>query len=42
MDRTPKVPLEQIAVATRGARSKTDHEMELRWKQQLMRQQQPG
>jgi hypothetical protein len=40
MDRTPKVPLEQIAVATRGARTKTEHEIEQRWRQQLMRQQQ--
>ena len=40
MDRTPKIPLEQIAVATRGARTKTEHEIEQRWRQQLMRQQQ--
>jgi beta-galactosidase/beta-glucuronidase len=39
MDRTPKVPLEQIAVATRGARTKNEHEIEQRWRQQLMRQQ---
>jgi len=40
MDRTPKFPLEQIAVATRGARTKTEHEIEVRWREQLMKRQQ--
>ena len=36
MDRTPKFPLEQIACATRGPRSREDHEMYEKWKQRLM------
>jgi hypothetical protein len=36
MDRTPKFPREQIACATRGPRSKEDHEMYERWKERLM------
>jgi beta-galactosidase/beta-glucuronidase len=36
MDRTPKFPLEQIACATRGPRSREDHEMYERWKERLM------
>ena len=40
MDRTPKFPLEQIAWATRGPRSREDHELYEKWKQRLMAMQQ--
>jgi hypothetical protein len=33
MDRTPKFPIEQIAVATRGARSEADHKIESGWRE---------
>ena len=32
MDRTPKFPIEEIAVATRGALSKADRDIEAKWK----------
>ena len=32
MDRTPKFPLEQIAVATRGARNPDEHAVEANWR----------
>ena len=35
-DRTPKVPLEQIALATRGSRSERDTQDEFYWREQLM------
>jgi hypothetical protein len=34
MDRAPKFPIEQIAVATRGARSQEDLKVEMEWKRQ--------
>jgi len=40
MDRTPKFPIEQIAVATRGPQNQGEHEIETRWRKELMRQQQ--
>jgi hypothetical protein len=36
MDRTPKFPIEQIAVATRGAQSDAEKRIEARWKQRLL------
>ena len=36
MDRTPKFPLEQIAVATRGARNAEEHAIEANWRGGLM------
>jgi beta-galactosidase/beta-glucuronidase len=38
-DRTPKVPVEHIALATRGPRSKRDFQLEWEWRQRLMNQQ---
>jgi beta-galactosidase/beta-glucuronidase len=35
-DRTPKIPLEHIALATRGPRSKKDYQLELEWRERLM------
>jgi beta-galactosidase/beta-glucuronidase len=35
-DRTPKVPLEQIALATRGPRTLKDRQMEWAWRERLM------
>jgi hypothetical protein len=36
MDRTPKFPIEQIAVATRGAESDAEKRVEAKWKQRLL------
>ena len=36
MDRTPKFPLEEIAVATRGARSAEDQAVEASWRGEPM------
>jgi hypothetical protein len=36
MDRTPKMPLEQIAVATRGPRSAQDAQLEASWRAAVM------
>jgi Glycosyl hydrolases family 2, sugar binding domain/Glycosyl hydrolases family 2, TIM barrel domain/Glycosyl hydrolases family 2 len=38
MDRTPKIPIEQIAVATRGAQSEEDRKIEAKWKKELAKQ----
>jgi beta-galactosidase/beta-glucuronidase len=35
-DRTPKIPLEQIALATRGPRTQRDFQMEWEWRERLM------
>jgi Glycosyl hydrolases family 2, TIM barrel domain len=37
MDRTPKFPLEQIAVATRGAHTPEEHQVEAAWRGNVMR-----
>ncbi|MDB5292667.1 MAG: Beta-galactosidase [Phycisphaerales bacterium] len=37
MDRTPKFPLEQIAVATRGAHTPEEHQLEAAWRGNVMR-----
>ncbi|MDB5305187.1 MAG: Beta-galactosidase [Phycisphaerales bacterium] len=37
MDRTPKFPLEQIAVATRGAHTPEEHQIEAAWRGNVMR-----
>jgi len=39
-DRTPKFPLDSIALATRGPRSPHDHHLEWEWRERLMKQQQ--
>jgi beta-galactosidase/beta-glucuronidase len=38
-DRTPKIPIEDIALATRGPRSKRDHQLDWDWRERLMNQQ---
>ncbi len=38
-DRTPKFPLEQMALATRGPQSPRDYQMELEWRERLMKAQ---
>ncbi len=38
-DRTPKFPLEHIALATRGPRTKRDFQLEWEWRERLMNQQ---
>jgi beta-galactosidase/beta-glucuronidase len=38
-DRTPKIPIEHIALATRGPRSKRDHQLEWEWRERIMNQQ---
>jgi len=38
-DRTPKIPIEQIALATRGPRSKRDFQLDWEWRERLMNQQ---
>jgi beta-galactosidase/beta-glucuronidase len=38
-DRTPKLPLEHIALATRGPRSKRDFQLEWEWRERLMNHQ---
>ena len=38
-DRTPKFPIEQIALATRGPRSKRDLQIDWEWRERLMNQQ---
>jgi len=35
MDRTPKIPMQQIAVATRGAWSEQDHKVEEAWRKRV-------
>ena len=42
MDRTPKIPLEQIAVATRGPQSPQDHQVEATWRGLVMHTQRRG
>lgn len=37
MDRTPKIPMEQIAVATRGAWSEPDQKIEAAWRKTMAR-----
>lgn len=39
-DRTPKIPVENIALATRGPRSKRDFQIESEWRERLMTHQQ--
>jgi beta-galactosidase/beta-glucuronidase len=36
MDRTPKIPIEQIALATRGPRTLKDRRIEFEWRERLM------
>jgi beta-galactosidase/beta-glucuronidase len=38
-DRTPKIPVEHIALATRGPRTKRDFQLEWEWRERLMNQQ---
>src|SRR6187402_474443 len=38
-DRTPKIPIEHIALATRGPRSKRDFQIEWEWRERLMNNQ---
>ncbi len=38
-DRTPKIPLEHLALATRGPRSKRDFQLEWEWRERLMNRQ---
>jgi hypothetical protein len=38
-DRTPKIPIEDIALATRGPRSKRDYQLDWEWRERLMNQQ---
>jgi hypothetical protein len=38
-DRTPKIPVEHIALATRGPRSKRDFQIESEWRERLMNHQ---
>src|SRR5207302_1595891 len=35
-DRTPKIPLAEIARATRGPRTRRDYETELLWRERIM------
>ena len=39
-DRTPKFPLESMALATRGPQSPRDYQVELEWRERLMKAQQ--
>ena len=39
MDRRPKIPIEQIALATRGPRTQKDRQMEWMWRERLMNSQ---
>ncbi len=39
MDRTPKIPIEHIALATRGPRTKRDFQLEFEWRERIMNQQ---
>ncbi len=38
-DRTPKIPIEHIALATRGPRTKRDFQLEFEWRERLMNHQ---
>lgn len=38
-DRTPKIPIETIALATRGPRTKRDFHLEIEWRERLMNNQ---
>lgn len=38
-DRTPKIPIENIALATRGPRTKRDYQLEFEWRERLMNHQ---
>ncbi len=38
-DRTPKIPIEHIALATRGPRSRRDYQLEWEWRERLMNNQ---
>ena len=38
-DRTPKMPVEHIALATRGPRTKRDFQLEFEWRERLMNHQ---
>jgi hypothetical protein len=38
-DRTPKIPIEHIALATRGPRTKRDFHLEIEWRERLMNNQ---
>ena len=38
-DRTPKIPMEQIALATRGPRTRRDFQLEFEWRERLMNHQ---
>ncbi len=38
-DRTPKIPIEHIALATRGPRSKRDFQIEYEWRERIMNHQ---
>jgi beta-galactosidase/beta-glucuronidase len=38
-DRTPKIPIEHIALATRGPRSKRDYQIEYEWRERIMNHQ---
>jgi beta-galactosidase/beta-glucuronidase len=39
MDRTPKIPLETVALATRGPRTQKDRQLEWMWRERLMNSQ---
>jgi Glycosyl hydrolases family 2, TIM barrel domain/Glycosyl hydrolases family 2, sugar binding domain len=39
VDRTPKIPIEHIALATRGPRTKRDYQLDWEWRERLMNQQ---
>jgi beta-galactosidase/beta-glucuronidase len=38
-DRTPKIPIEHIALATRGPRSRRDYQLDWEWRERLMNHQ---
>jgi beta-galactosidase/beta-glucuronidase len=38
-DRTPKIPLDSIALATRGPQTPRDHQIEFEWRERLMERQ---
>jgi hypothetical protein len=38
-DRTPKIPIEHIALATRGPRSQRDYQLDWEFRERLMNQQ---
>jgi hypothetical protein len=42
MDRTPKFPIEEIAIATRGPRNDGDRQLEAGWRKRLMQHQRAG